>query len=308
MTSTLQTTRKAGKFSRYFCSLWLQSFCWYMLGVRVSFAYCQWLLWMVCWVKKPNYKFMAEVVFSYCLALHVFWARVGRNNSTAINVSKTKFSPLFFGLNMPCYMETCMRDSFVHLPRVRGWFYIRGQKQENNDVDPKLCLMWRNVCRCIDKLEKVISAILKFKKKRTITDWLFLFLSLVIMMWWGHFHSILLRGALVVAAVPRHRAWTLYSHVCFTRPRCEHTIHKALVSFLPSPQNLQSEDSWTVENEDSDGCVSVGRVLLLMGDSHKDGPGSLELVDRHLLSVRSPLTPPRKSVLDPWMYPTLNCK
>lgn len=173
MTSTLQTTRKAGKFSRYFCSLWLQSFCWYMLGVRVSFAYCQWLLWMVCWVKNPNYKFMAEVVFSYCLALHVFWARVRRNNSTAINVSKTKFSPLFFGLNMPFYMETCMRDSFVHLPRVSGWFYIRGQKQENNDVDPKLCLMWRNVCRCIDKLEKVISAILKFKKNN---NWLTFFI------------------------------------------------------------------------------------------------------------------------------------
>lgn len=143
---------------------------------------------------------------------------------------------------------------------------------------------WRNVCRCIDKLEKVISAILKLKKP--ITHLLFLFLSLAlslaIMIWWGHFHPILLRGALVVAVMPAHKACTQYSHVCFTRPRCEtceHPIQRALVSFLPSPQNLHSVESWTVEKEDSDVCVSVWRVLLLMGDSDSDVLGSIELVD-----------------------------
>lgn len=51
-------------------------------------------------------------------------AGVRRNNSTAINASKTKFSPLFFGLNMPFYMETYMRDSFVRIQfpsKVRGF-------------------------------------------------------------------------------------------------------------------------------------------------------------------------------------------
>lgn len=46
-------------------------------------------------VRNPNYKFMAEVVFTYCLALHVFRAGVRRNNSRAINATKNKvFSPL----------------------------------------------------------------------------------------------------------------------------------------------------------------------------------------------------------------------
>lgn len=58
---------------------------------------------------------MAEVVFTYCLALHVFRAGVRRNNSLAINAAKTKFSPLFFGLNMPIYIETFIRDSFLRI-------------------------------------------------------------------------------------------------------------------------------------------------------------------------------------------------
>lgn len=82
--------------------------------------------------------------------------------------------------------------------------------------------------------------------------------------------------------MPTHKACTQYSHVCFTRPRCEtceHPIQRALVSFLPSPQNLHSVESWTVEKEDSDVCVSVWRVLLLMGDNDRDVLGSIELVD-----------------------------
>lgn len=58
---------------------------------------------------------MSEVVFTYCLALHVFRAGIRRNNSTAIQAGKVKFSPLFFGFNMPFYMETFIRDSIVRV-------------------------------------------------------------------------------------------------------------------------------------------------------------------------------------------------
>ncbi|XP_052075429.1 uncharacterized protein LOC127712863 [Mytilus californianus] len=64
---------------------------------------------------SSNYKFMSEVVFTYCLALHVFRAGIRRDNSTAIQAGKVKFSPLFFGFNMPFYMETFIRDSFVRV-------------------------------------------------------------------------------------------------------------------------------------------------------------------------------------------------
>jgi hypothetical protein len=40
-------------------------------------------------VSNPNYKFMAEVVFTYCLAFHVFRAGVRRNNSCARTITRT---------------------------------------------------------------------------------------------------------------------------------------------------------------------------------------------------------------------------
>ncbi|XP_061166701.1 uncharacterized protein LOC133181816 isoform X2 [Saccostrea echinata] len=49
------------------------------------------------------------------LALHVFRAGVRRNNSDAILASRCMFSPLFFGLNMPFYMEAYIRDSMIRL-------------------------------------------------------------------------------------------------------------------------------------------------------------------------------------------------
>jgi hypothetical protein len=123
---------------------------------------------------------MAEVVFTYCLALHVFRAGVRRNNSCAINAGKTKFSPLSFGLNMPIYMETYIRDSFFRLQcpeKVRvfleendsysvsgndskgegGDFILESKTRktkmwiQNGVTDNK----WLNVCRCIDNFEKV---------------------------------------------------------------------------------------------------------------------------------------------------------
>ncbi|XP_062603684.1 uncharacterized protein LOC134265484 [Saccostrea cucullata] len=134
-------------------------------------------------VRNPNYKFMAEVVFTYCLALHVFRAGVRRNNTLAINAGKTKFSPLFFGLNMPIYMETYIRDSFLRIqcPDIVRQFLednesysVSGNESKGEGGDfileaknrrTKMWIpsgvpennRWLNVCRCIDKLEKVRS-------------------------------------------------------------------------------------------------------------------------------------------------------
>lgn len=47
-------------------------------------------------VKNENYRFMADVVFTYCFALHLFRSGVRWNNAEAINTAKTKFSSLFF--------------------------------------------------------------------------------------------------------------------------------------------------------------------------------------------------------------------
>lgn len=68
---------------------------------------------------------MAEVGFTYCLALQVFRIGVRRNNTRVINAGKTKISPLFFGLHMPIYIETYIRDSFLRIQcpdKVRKFF------------------------------------------------------------------------------------------------------------------------------------------------------------------------------------------
>ena len=132
-------------------------------------------------VKNKNYKFMAETVFTYCLALHVFRAGVRRNNSIALNAAKAKFSPLFFGLNMPFYMETYIRDSILRTQypmeilrfieenesysvsgndsKGEGGDFILEAKNRKTKMwipsgvpDDK---KWLSVCRNIDRLEKV---------------------------------------------------------------------------------------------------------------------------------------------------------
>lgn len=61
----------------------------------------------------PNEKFMYDIIFNFSLALHVFRAGVRWNNSDAILASRSVFSPLFFGLNMPFYMEALKRNSLI---------------------------------------------------------------------------------------------------------------------------------------------------------------------------------------------------
>lgn len=128
---------------------------------------------------------------------------------------------------------------------------------------------WLNVCRCIDKLEKVN------KKKEKIKISFFIFFDVfvfILAMWKGHFQPILLTGALDVTVIPMHNAWTQYSHVCFTLPRlqtCEHPIHIAFVSRLPSPHTLQR-----VESNSGEGplcCLCFHRGLLLWR-KRKGGP------------------------------------
>ena len=124
---------------------------------------------------------MSDMVFTYCLALHVFRAGVRRNNSSAINAGKNKFSPLFFGLGMPFYMETYVRDSFLRIQcplEIRrfieenesysvsgneckgegGDFVLEAKNRQSKMFIPAGLpdeTKWLNVCRNIDRLDKV---------------------------------------------------------------------------------------------------------------------------------------------------------
>ena len=70
-----------------------------------------------CRRRTPNEQLM--IIFYISLALHVFRAGVRRNNSEVILPMKSTLSSLFFGLNMPFYMEVYMymKNSIV---RVQG--------------------------------------------------------------------------------------------------------------------------------------------------------------------------------------------
>ncbi|CAG2233782.1 unnamed protein product [Mytilus edulis] len=140
-------------------------------------GYYQWLSG----VQNHNYALMSEIVFTYCLALHVFRAGVRRNNTAAIQTAKVKFSPLFFGLNMSFYMETFVRDLFVRVqcpPEVLAFiednesYSVSGNESkgeggdfilENYNRKTKRLIpaglpdnnKWLQVCRNVDRLDKV---------------------------------------------------------------------------------------------------------------------------------------------------------
>jgi hypothetical protein len=133
-------------------------------------------------LNTPNEKIMFNIIFFYFnLALYVFRAGVRRNNSEAILASRAVFSPLFFGLNMPFYMETIIRDSMicVQCPSAVREFIEKNEsdsvsgnhnKGEGGDfvleninrkiksfMPPGLSSdeRWTTVCRNIDRLDEV---------------------------------------------------------------------------------------------------------------------------------------------------------
>ena len=55
--------------------------------------------------KSKNMQFMFKVIFTFCLALHVYRIGVRRNNKDYILSAMKKLSVLFYGLNMTQYME-----------------------------------------------------------------------------------------------------------------------------------------------------------------------------------------------------------
>ena len=63
--------------------------------------------------RTPNEQLIMNIIFYFNLALHVFQAGVRCNNSEVILANRSKFSPLFFGLNMPFFMEAYIKDSMV---------------------------------------------------------------------------------------------------------------------------------------------------------------------------------------------------
>ena len=144
--------------------------------------------WLSC-ATHPNIVFMQVAIFTYCLALHIFKASVRRNNSQVIQASKAKFVPLFFGLNMPFYMEIYIRDSFLRMqcPKEVAEF-IQGNEsytvsgndsnveggdivlESKNKVTKKLIppglpeqKHWTTVCRNVHRLGKLCIIWMKYQ-------------------------------------------------------------------------------------------------------------------------------------------------
>jgi hypothetical protein len=132
-------------------------------------------------LSTPNETTMFKIIFHYSLALYVFRAGVRRNNSDAILASRAVFSPLFFGLNMPFYMETYIRDSMIRVQcpsavqefiETNESYSVSGNpnKGEGGDfvlenINRKIKSVmppglpsddrWTTVCRNIERLDKV---------------------------------------------------------------------------------------------------------------------------------------------------------
>ena len=132
-------------------------------------------------VKNSNYLFMQDVVFTYVYALFLFRSGVRRNNSEVLLAARTKFSPLFYGLNMTNYQEIDYRDIKMRLlapPEIQNYlnendsFSTSGHKSkgeggdfvlENKNKSMKSLIpsgvpsedVWLRACRTFDKLDGV---------------------------------------------------------------------------------------------------------------------------------------------------------
>ena len=132
-------------------------------------------------VKDPNYLFMKDVVFTYVFALFLFRGGIRRNNSDVLLSARTKFSALFYGLNMINYQEIDYRDLKMRVlspPQVSeyitqnesfstGGHPTKGEGGdfvlENKNRRIKMLLpagvptpnRWLRVCRSFDILDEV---------------------------------------------------------------------------------------------------------------------------------------------------------
>ena len=134
-------------------------------------------------VCDPNYIFMRHVIFTYLLSLFLFRAAVRRNNSEVMLSARTKFSPLFYGVNMTCYQEIAYRDlkmrtlapaDLIQYLKDNESFSISGNPSkgeggdfviENKNRRLKMLIptglptteRWLKVCRSFDTLDEVIN-------------------------------------------------------------------------------------------------------------------------------------------------------
>ena len=60
--------------------------------------------------RNKNYRFMAEIIFTYLFALMIFRVGVRKNHQDVLLAGRLKFSPLFYCLNMPFYQQIDFRD------------------------------------------------------------------------------------------------------------------------------------------------------------------------------------------------------
>ena len=143
-------------------------------------------------------------------------------------------------------------------------------------MDPEWCPWQQEMAKCLSMHRQAREGKNKFETKNIVIKYIIHFLRffygwicgkcISIQFCWGD-------GALDVAVIPMHIAWTQYSHVWFTLPRIltwEHPTYSALVSCLPSPHIRHSVRSCTEVNEDSVVCVSA--EIVVDGEKEKEGP------------------------------------
>ena len=137
-----------------------------------------------------SYSCTVNILLPYSFSLHLFRAGVRKNNSAAIRCALDQFAPLFFGMHMPFYMETYIRDSFVRLqcpPELFEFiqnnesYSISGDETKGEGGDfileafnrrTKMFMgpglpterRWSTVCRNIDDLKQVIRVLFYFKQ------------------------------------------------------------------------------------------------------------------------------------------------
>ena len=66
-------------------------------------------------VSNDTMFFMADLIFNYILALHLYKDAIRYANAKQMLVCRTKFARLFYVTNMTCYQEIWYRDTLMRL-------------------------------------------------------------------------------------------------------------------------------------------------------------------------------------------------